>query len=114
MRLSIFDHVLTPAEAAAAPTAPVDPTAPDVSFLAREPAAALESFFGTINRITTDNPVYGGLGGAGVNTEAISWGKETVDGDNVMVFADVTVAVPFLCQGLLEHYGPRHVRPATM
>lgn len=57
MRLSIFDHVLTPAEAAAAPTAPVDPTAPDVSFLAREPAAALESFFGTINRITTDNPV---------------------------------------------------------
>jgi deoxyhypusine synthase len=63
-------------------------------------------------QITTDNPVYGGLGGAGVNTEAISWGKEAVDGDNVMVFADVTIAVPFLCQGLLEHYGPRHVRPA--
>ena len=35
-----------------------------------------------------------------------------MDGDNVMVFADVTIAVPFLCQGLLEHYGPRHVRPA--
>jgi deoxyhypusine synthase len=63
-------------------------------------------------QITTDNPVFGGLGGAGVNTEAISWGKETVDGDNVMVFSDVTVAVPFLCQGLLEHYGPGHVRPA--
>ena len=63
-------------------------------------------------QITTDNPVYGGLGGAGVNTEAISWGKETADGDNVMVFADVTIAVPLLCQGLLEHYGPRHVRPA--
>jgi hypothetical protein len=29
-----------------------------------------------------------------------------------MVFADMTIAVPFLCQGLLEHYGPRHVRPA--
>jgi deoxyhypusine synthase len=63
-------------------------------------------------QITTDNPVYGGLGGAGVNTEAVSWGKERIDGDNVMVFADVTIAVPFLCQGLLEHYGPRHVRPA--
>jgi deoxyhypusine synthase len=63
-------------------------------------------------QITTDNPVYGGLGGAGVNSEAISWGKEAVDGDNVMVFADVTIALPFLCQGLLERYGPRHVRAA--
>ena len=61
-------------------------------------------------QITTDNPVYGGLGGAGVNTEAISWGKEKIDGDNVMVFADLTIAVPLLCQGLLEHYGPRHTR----
>ena len=63
-------------------------------------------------QITTDNPVFGGLGGAGVNTEAISWGKEAVDGDNVMVFADVTIAVPLLCQGLLERYGAGHVRPA--
>jgi deoxyhypusine synthase len=61
-------------------------------------------------QITTDNPVYGGLGGAGVNTEAISWGKEKINGDNVMVFADLTIAVPLLCQGLLEHYGPRHIR----
>jgi deoxyhypusine synthase len=63
-------------------------------------------------QITTDNPVYGGLGGAGVNSEAISWGKEAADGDNVMVFADLTIAVPLLCQGLLERYGPGHVRPA--
>ena len=63
-------------------------------------------------QITTDNVVFGGLGGAGVNTEAISWGKEAVTGDNVMVFADLTIAVPLLCQGLLEHYGPRHVRAA--
>ena len=63
-------------------------------------------------QITTDNPVYGGLGGAGVNSEAISWGKEAADGDNVMVFADVTIALPLLCQGLLERYGPRHVRAA--
>jgi deoxyhypusine synthase len=63
-------------------------------------------------QITTDNPVFGGLGGAGVNSEAISWGKEAADGDNVMVFADLTIAVPLLCQGLLERYGPRHVRGA--
>ncbi|HEY6613019.1 MAG TPA: hypothetical protein VIZ32_00830, partial [Vicinamibacterales bacterium] len=56
MRLSIDDHVYTPAAAATAPTAPLDPSAPDVSFLAREPAAALQSFFATIERITTDNP----------------------------------------------------------
>jgi deoxyhypusine synthase len=63
-------------------------------------------------QITTDNPVFGGLGGAGVNTEAISWGKEAADGDNVMVFADLTIAVPLLCQGLLERYGTGHIRPA--
>jgi hypothetical protein len=57
MRLSIDDHVYTPAAAATAPTAPLDPSAPDVSFLVREPAAALQSFFATIERITTDNPV---------------------------------------------------------
>src|SRR6266545_4656274 len=63
-------------------------------------------------QITTDNAVFGGLGGASVASECISWGKEAVDGLNVMVFADVTVALPLLCQGLLEHYGADHVRPA--
>jgi deoxyhypusine synthase len=63
-------------------------------------------------QITTDNAVYGGLGGASVASECLSWGKESESGDNVMVFADVTVALPLLCQGLLEHYGPEHVRPA--
>jgi len=57
MRLSIDDHVYTPATAATAPTAPLDPSAPDVSFLAREPAALQSFFFATIERITTDNPV---------------------------------------------------------
>jgi deoxyhypusine synthase len=61
-------------------------------------------------QITTDNTVFGGLGGAGVGTESISWGKESPDGLNVMVFADVTIALPILCQGLLEHYGPEHRR----
>jgi deoxyhypusine synthase len=63
-------------------------------------------------QITTDNAVFGGLGGAGVGTESISWGKESAAGDNVMVFADLTIALPLLCQGLAEHYGPAHVRPA--
>ena len=63
-------------------------------------------------QITTDNAVYGGLGGASVASECFSWGKESPDGDNVMVFADVTIALPLLCQGLLEHYGREHVRPA--
>jgi len=61
-------------------------------------------------QITTDNTVFGGLSGASLATECISWGKESPDGDNVMVFTDVTIALPLLCQGLAEHYGPGHVR----
>jgi deoxyhypusine synthase len=63
-------------------------------------------------QITTDNAVFGGLGGASVASECISWGKEAVDGLNVMVFADVTLALPLLCQGLLERYGETHARRA--
>ncbi len=63
-------------------------------------------------QITTDNAVFGGLGGASVASECISWGKEAVDGLNVMLFADVTIALPLLCQGLLERYGATHVRSA--
>jgi len=60
MRLSIDDHVyLAPAASAppAAPVVPADPTAPDITFLIRETAAALQSFYTTIERITADNPV---------------------------------------------------------
>jgi len=63
-------------------------------------------------QITTDNTVFGGLGGAGVHTECISWGKEAAEGRNVMVFTDLTIALPLLCQGLAEAYGTDHVRPA--
>jgi deoxyhypusine synthase len=63
-------------------------------------------------QITTDNAVFGGLGGASVASEGISWGKESPGGRNVMVFADFTIALPLLCQGLLDHYGPGHVRAA--
>jgi deoxyhypusine synthase len=61
-------------------------------------------------QITTDNTVFGGLGGASVASECISWGKESPDGMNVMLFTDVTIALPLLCQGLLEHYGREHRR----
>jgi deoxyhypusine synthase len=67
---------------------------------------------GAAIQITTDNAVFGGLGGASVSTESVSWGKESTAGRNVMVYADLTIALPILCQGLLEHYGPAHVRPA--
>jgi deoxyhypusine synthase len=63
-------------------------------------------------QITTDNAVFGGLSGAGVGTECISWGKESPTGLNVMVFADFTIALPILCQGLAERYGPAHTRDA--
>jgi deoxyhypusine synthase len=63
-------------------------------------------------QITTDNAVFGGLGGASVASECISWGKESPAGLNVMVFTDVSIALPLLCQGLFERYGPTHVRPA--
>jgi deoxyhypusine synthase len=61
-------------------------------------------------QITTDNTIYGGLGGAALRTECISWGKEAEGGDNVMCFADATIALPLICQGLLEHFGPTHRR----
>lgn len=63
-------------------------------------------------QLTTDNAVFGGLGGASVASEGISWGKESPAGRNVMVYADFTIALPLLCQGLLDHYGPRHLRAA--
>ena len=61
-------------------------------------------------QITTDNTVYGGLGGASVSSECISWGKESPEGDNVMCFTDTTIALPLLCEALSEHYGPAHRR----
>ncbi|PYM88899.1 MAG: hypothetical protein DME08_26715 [Candidatus Rokuibacteriota bacterium] len=85
-------------------------------FMTPGPGTAAIFFGGGVPKdfiqITTDNTVFGGLGGAGVSTECISWGKESPAGLNVMVFADLTIALPLLCQGLLEHYGPTHVRPA--
>lgn len=57
MRLSVEDHLPTAAAAPAAPVPPPDPTVPDVSFLAKETATALQSFYSTIERVTADNPL---------------------------------------------------------
>jgi deoxyhypusine synthase len=56
-------------------------------------------------QITTDNTVFGGLGGAVVHAECISWGKEAAEGRNVMVFTDLILELLLLCQGLAEAYG---------
>jgi deoxyhypusine synthase len=61
-------------------------------------------------QITTDNTVFGGLGGATLATECISWGKEAHGSANVMCFADITIVLPIICQGLAEHFGPGHRR----
>src|SRR5262249_29043089 len=63
-------------------------------------------------RITTDNTVFGGLGGAGVHTECISWGKEAAAGRNVMVFTDLTIVLALLCQGPGRGLRAGHVRRA--
>src|SRR5262245_51130610 len=53
MRVSAEHNTETPGPSAVA----ADPSAPDLSFLSRDPAAALKSFYDTIDRITADNPV---------------------------------------------------------
>jgi cytochrome P450 len=52
MRLSVEQNTEP-----AAPPPPSDPTAPDLGFLASDPAAALASFFGSIDRAMAANPV---------------------------------------------------------
>ena len=39
-----------------------------------------------------------------------SRGPEAHGSDNVMCFADVTIALPIICQGLSEHFGRGHRR----
>ena len=53
MRVSAEHNTETPAPPAGA----ADPSAPDLSFLTRDPAAALKSFYETIDRIAAANPV---------------------------------------------------------
>lgn len=53
MRLSVAANP----EAASSPVAVADPATPDLGFLSRETAAALKSFFTTVERVAADNPV---------------------------------------------------------
>src|SRR5215203_3138446 len=53
MRVSAEHNTETPAP----PGQSADPSAPDLSFLTGDPAAALQSFYNTIDRIGADNPV---------------------------------------------------------
>ncbi|MCX5725896.1 MAG: deoxyhypusine synthase family protein [Candidatus Saganbacteria bacterium] len=52
-------------------------------------------------QITTDNPAFGGLSGCTLG-EAISWGKISKAAKMSQCFSDITIALPFLVQGLSE------------
>jgi hypothetical protein len=56
MRVSVEQNIEVAAPRAGARTAP-DPATPDLGVLSRDVAAALQSFYATIDRITADNPV---------------------------------------------------------
>jgi cytochrome P450 len=57
MRLSIEHNTETTVDAASSARVSPDPATPDLGFLSRDTAAALQSFFNTVDRIVADNPV---------------------------------------------------------
>jgi len=57
-------------------------------------------------QITTDSPQWGGLSGATFE-EAISWGKESPRGKNVICYCDATIALPIVVHGLSERVKKR-------
>ena len=63
-------------------------------------------------QITTDNTVFGGLGGAWWRASASPGARRRRTAPTSCCFADVTIALPLLCQGLPERYGPGHARRA--
>ncbi len=52
-------------------------------------------------QVTTDNPVFGGLSGCTFD-EAQSWGKIAADAEKVMVFCDITIALPLIASAVYE------------
>jgi deoxyhypusine synthase len=50
-------------------------------------------------QVTTDSPQWGGLSGC-TFSEAISWGKESDNGNFVQCYCDATIAFPILIQAL--------------
>lgn len=52
-------------------------------------------------QITTDSPQWGGLSGCTFD-EAISWGKETLEGKFIQCYCDATIALPIIAHALAE------------
>jgi deoxyhypusine synthase len=52
-------------------------------------------------QITTDSPQWGGLSGCTFE-EAISWGKESKEGEFVQCYCDATIALPIIAHALAE------------
>lgn len=61
-------------------------------------------------QITTDSPQWGGLSGCTFE-EAISWGKESKDGNNVQCYCDATIALPIVVHALAERIKRRESYP---
>jgi deoxyhypusine synthase len=57
-------------------------------------------------QITTDSPQWGGLSGCTLE-EAISWGKTSADGKNVVCYCDATIALPLISHALAETVAKR-------
>ncbi|MFH1893622.1 MAG: deoxyhypusine synthase family protein [Candidatus Zixiibacteriota bacterium] len=52
-------------------------------------------------QITTDSPQWGGLSGCTFE-EAVTWGKERLDGEFVQCYCDATIALPIISHALAE------------
>ena len=52
-------------------------------------------------QITTDSPQWGGLSGCTFD-EAVSWGKETLEGKFVQCYCDATIGLPLITHALSE------------
>jgi len=61
-------------------------------------------------QFTTDSPQWGGLSGATFE-EAISWGKESPTGRNVVCYCDATIALPIVVHALAERVEKRSSAP---
>lgn len=52
-------------------------------------------------QITTDSPQWGGLSGCSFD-EAVSWGKETMEGRYIQCYCDATIALPLVSHALAD------------
>ncbi|MEM2878653.1 MAG: deoxyhypusine synthase [Candidatus Hadarchaeales archaeon] len=61
-------------------------------------------------QITADSPQWGGLSGCTFQ-EAVSWGKISATGKNVVCYCDATIALPLVSHSLKERAKPRKSSP---